>query len=467
MTASDLFELFSRRRAESDPDFRSEIDRLAQRGLRLIGWIEIGMTCVNTILWGAGIMPFPREAGPTAWSIASFLALGVVALLASRRASLLPYSRPMAIALGILTAFLMSTVDIAALRLHPYVGASLDLLTVLLVAVAVLPLTPLQVVVVGGAAIGYNAGATRLAVSWGWIANHDPMLTPILVLAALCVFLSGINYGRIHATWLAHRDAMQAAETLRTSELRTCFAENASTTLRLAAALSHEFNTPLGALKSSVDTITRIADRLPSLSGNQQSAAISTLTQLTGVAGQATERLQQVVRRMQRFSNLDKAEVREIDLRQLIEDVILLHAPADERKTRIDVNVQNLPKFEAAPQALSGVLPALLNREIAAAGPEGWVRIGASMDQLRLRVMLEHSGAPDESLDTTAFEPVFQVQDGRVGTSNWDLFSARQLILTHGGDISVDPSAKNRITVELPVVLTNVRQNAPFAGFSR
>ncbi len=40
---------------------------------------------------------------------------------------------------------------------------------------------------------------------------------------------------------------------------RTLIAENVASLGRLAAALSHEFNTPLGALKSAVDTLVRAA----------------------------------------------------------------------------------------------------------------------------------------------------------------------------------------------------------------
>src|SRR5262249_19701314 len=150
--------------------------------------------------------------------------------------------------------------------------------------------------------------------------------------------------------------------------------------------------------------ILRVAERLPSLPVEQQAASSRALSQLSTVVAEATGRLQQVIRRMQRFSNLDEAEVREIDLAQLLTDILELHAPVAERKVHVRMDVQNVPKFEAPPQALSGALPALLNRAITTAEPDGSVHISAALEQLRLRVVIEYTGNGD-AFDKSAFEP--------------------------------------------------------------
>ncbi|MCW5976446.1 MAG: HAMP domain-containing histidine kinase [Bryobacteraceae bacterium] len=447
----EFLELFTRRKAESDAEFRLEVDRLSQRGLRVIGWVEIGLTTVSVLLWLTGL-PLPHEAGPQPWAIASFLALGAASLAAARKASLAEHARAIAFLVGSLTAVVMSTANVLAARESAGYPAALDLLTVLLVAVAVLPVTPLQVTGLGLVALGYHAALMSLAIGWGWMPGFDVTLFPLGILAGLCVMLSGVNHTRIHATWLAHKQALEAAESMKQAAIRSCHAQSASTTLRLAAALSHELNTPLGALRSSVDTMVRLAERLPSMAANQQAGAARTLAQLQTVAEHAAARLHKVIQRMQRFTNLDRAEIREIDLRQLIDDVIELHAPADSRSVRIEVELASLPKFEAPPQALSGVLPTLLNRAIQSTGAAGAIRIGAKIDGRRLRLTVEHEGAGADGAPD--FDPAFQVREGRIGAANWDLFSARQIVLTHGGEISVERNGRCAFVVDLPVTLT-------------
>ena len=50
------------------------------------------------------------------------------------------------------------------------------------------------------------------------------------------------------------------------------------------------------------------------------------------------------------------------------------------------------------------------------------------------------------------FDPAFKVKEGRVSTGNWGLFSSRQIVREHGGDIEIDstPGKGTRLRVTLP-----------------
>ena len=45
------------------------------------------------------------------------------------------------------------------------------------------------------------------------------------------------------------------------------------------------------------------------------------------------------------------------------------------------------------------------------------------------------------------FEPTFTVKGGRVTTSNWGLFTSRNIILEHGGQIGIDSTEGKGTTV--------------------
>jgi two-component system OmpR family sensor kinase len=51
------------------------------------------------------------------------------------------------------------------------------------------------------------------------------------------------------------------------------------------------------------------------------------------------------------------------------------------------------------------------------------------------------------------FEPGFRTKGRRVGASNWGLFTARQIIREHGGEISAERAegGGTRVSVQLPL----------------
>jgi signal transduction histidine kinase len=53
----------------------------------------------------------------------------------------------------------------------------------------------------------------------------------------------------------------------------------------------------------------------------------------------------------------------------------------------------------------------------------------------------------------TIFDPGFRVAEGRVATGNWSMFSSRQIVREHGGEIRIASAEGQgtRVTVTLPV----------------
>ena len=84
--------------------------------------------------------------------------------------------------------------------------------------------------------------------------------------------------------------------------------DSAASMGRLAAALSHELNNPLGALKRSIDTIARLERERSEMTARKRAAAGEVKAKLWGTARSSVERIQGTVRRIQRFTNLDRAE---------------------------------------------------------------------------------------------------------------------------------------------------------------
>ena len=113
----------------------------------------------------------------------------------------------------------------------------------------------------------------------------------------------------------------------------------------LVAAIAHEINTPLGAIRSAADVATRGADRIveaiessetiEQLKSRRSVQATVAALRINGKAiASATERIGKLVESLKSFAQLDQAEFSEIDLKQSLEDTLCLLEP----KFRDEVN---------------------------------------------------------------------------------------------------------------------------------
>ena len=154
------------------------------------------------------------------------------------------------------------------------------------------------------------------------------------------------------------------------------------------------------------------------------------------------ERMEQVISRIQRFTNLDRAEVQEVDLNELLSDVVAL---AGEPSMEIQLATKELPLVRCQRQSLSASLASSLRYAIEAYRPsDGEGKIVVSTEALgeRIEIRIENSGdgmEPDEV--ARLFDPAFQIADGRISAGNWSLFTARQIVQGLGGE--------NRVLSEL------------------
>jgi len=242
------------------------------------------------------------------------------------------------------------------------------------------------------------------------------------------------------------------------TQRRVLMAENVESLGRLAAALSHEFNTPLGALKSAVDTLVRAAAKRGSAPPEEQRRLELVQEDLRRSLDASLERMEQVIARIQRFTNLDRAEVQTVDLNELLEDIVALADPPLE-STGIDVKLDwgRLPPFLCHRQSLTSAFSSLIRYAMEACrrnGDSGQVRISTRTMDDRVEVHIEDNG-PGTSREGLArlFDPGFQIAKGRIATGNWSLFTARQVIRDQGGEIRVSsvPGKGTSFVVSLPV----------------
>jgi signal transduction histidine kinase len=261
----------------------------------------------------------------------------------------------------------------------------------------------------------------------------------IFMLTCLSSALAAVVYEQRRSTYEWHKRTLETADELRKAEARNLLSENAASVGRLAAALSHELNSPIGALVSGVDTLLLLAARQPHSTPQEQQRLIVLQNELRKSIQQSTDRLREIVARMQRFSNLDMAEVQAANVNDLVTDVAALLEPRYDGKVEVQMDLQPVPPLVCRPQQLSAVFSNLMGNAIDATNGDGRVVVTSRSKDSAVEVSFADNGRglnPHEI--ETIFDPGFKVSHGRVGTGNWSMFSSRQIVREHGGDIRIE-----------------------------
>lgn len=246
---------------------------------------------------------------------------------------------------------------------------------------------------------------------------------------------------------------LRAADALRRAESKVLLAEYTASMGRFAAALSHELNSPIGALKSALETSAVIAEKKAVLPPERRNEVEEVEANLRRAAMESLERLHQIILRMQRFTNLDRSEILPVDLNSMLQDVVDILKPEITGSVAIETFFQPLPSILVRPQQMSAVFANLLRSAIESLSGDGNVRLKTRQTDSQVEVAIEDDGKgmPAEEL-ANIFDPTFKVKKGRVSTGNWSLFSARQIVREHGGEIDIESSAGKgtAVRVRLP-----------------
>jgi signal transduction histidine kinase len=175
--------------------------------------------------------------------------------------------------------------------------------------------------------------------------------------------------------------------------------------------------------------------------------------QLRRTAIESAERLHQIVLRMQRFTNLDRNELLPVDLNSLLQDVADMLKAGAKDQVVLELDFQPLPRLPVRPQQMSAVFLNLLQNAIDGLNGSGHVSLVTRQTHLEVEVIVQDDGKGMSAEElATIFDPAFKVRAGRVSTGNWSLFSSRQIIREHGGEIEIQssPGKGTRVCVTLP-----------------
>ncbi len=443
--------------AEQDEGFREEVFNQSHHGLRIIAALTAGGALVLMVGWW---LLYPHGKSTPARLLADLLIIGLggVGYGLSKWPAIYERSRLAALVLLQVTAacligasLYLSSVEPAA---EDFVASQMTL--TVLIAVVALPLRPLHTLLHCGGILGVYSSIV-------WMAAHSflPEARPrpeyylfMMVMAALAGVLSATLYAERRNLYFGQIKTLAAVGDLRRTQQQLVRSESAASMARLAAAISHELNTPVGALKSSVDTLLLLASRQATAAPEQMPRLVRLQADLRRSIQESATRLQEIAARVARFTNLDQAELQQIGLAETLTDVVDLLRSKVPAGVEIVREFADVPRLVGNPQQISAVFYDLVYNSLRAVGETGRVTLRLRLRSGMAEVEIEDTGRgiAREKL-ANIFEPGFQENSGRMSTGNWSMFTARQVIREHGGEIMIESEAGagTRVIVQLPL----------------
>lgn len=442
--------------AERDEGFRREIERISVLGLRVIGGVQIA---VSVFMLLARFLVSPESATlPLRFEQGGMIiGLGIIDLLASRIPAIGRWARLLAAVSGFLCAAILiwASLLISSRSTNPNDFIPGQITLVLLVAITTLPLRPMHTLTLGLAigidyVIAAKLAERQLMEGLGPDANY---LLFIIMLTGLCTGITAVVYNQRRSNYQVLQQTVEAGEALRQAQNRILLTESAASLSRLAAAVSHEMNTPLGALLSGVDTLLLLGAKQASSGPDEQPRLVRLQADVRKSMQQSALRLKELVARMQRFTYLDQAEVQPADVNELIRDVAALVAPELKSSTQLDLRLQPVSPVVCHPQQISIVFSSLISNALNALNGNGRIVVASRQNINEVEVDIEDNGRGISMEEReNIFDPGFRVSGGRIATGNWSMFNSRQIVREHGGDIRIASSEGKgtRVTVTLP-----------------
>jgi two-component system, sensor histidine kinase and response regulator len=225
---------------------------------------------------------------------------------------------------------------------------------------------------------------------------------------------------------------------------------------RLVAGVAHEVNTPLGAIRSSADTISRALDRSAQQVDASTAERLAKAGALLSLVSQGSERIGRIVEQLKRFVSLDEAERKIVDVRDSVQNAAYLVTASHAGEILVELDLDEAPcPVDCYPARIGDALLHLLQNAANAMSGKGAIQIEVTSTDGSITTTISDRGCGiSEDRLPTLFEPDFANKDGasRVGLG-MGLAIARRTIEEAGGQLQLQSKVNEgtRAIVQLPV----------------
>ncbi len=243
---------------------------------------------------------------------------------------------------------------------------------------------------------------------------------------------------------------------LKEAQVQLIQSEKMASVGRLIAGIAHEINTPIGALKSNCELLTKksipLTDKI--IDDAELKSFIDLYMQLNGINEEAVKRVSNLVKALKNFLHPDDAEYKQTDLHENLKSTLLLLQHEFKDRIKIIDDYSSLPAVNCFPDLLNQVFMNILLNASQSIDKSGEITIKTEYlketDKIRITISDTGKGIEQHNLQKI-FDPGFTTKGVGVGTG-LGLSISYRIIEKHKGRISVN-SQVNRGTsfiIEIP-----------------
>jgi signal transduction histidine kinase len=223
----------------------------------------------------------------------------------------------------------------------------------------------------------------------------------------------------------------------------------------MVAGIAHEINTPLGAVRSSVDTAESAIRRLAAAARDADPTADRTAKLAAEVlvsARQGLTRIDSLVDSLRDFACLDEAAVQETDLHKELQTVLSLIEQGLIGNVAVHKEFGAVPQITCRPRELNQVFMTLLVNAFEAMKGEGRLSIRTQQIGDSVQVVISDSGP---GIPSELAESIFDLRinpNGRRVGMGLGLPTSRRIVESHGGRLVLNSPAKGtEFVITLPI----------------
>ena len=163
-------------------------------------------------------------------------------------------------------------------------------------------------------------------------------------------------------------------------------------------------------------------------------------------------RVQHIVSSLKLFSELDKSEEEDIDLKETLEQVVSDVAPSQTRQVEISYDIELDSKVRVKPEQMRRVFSAIIDNAIRACVDKGSLRIKASRQNSVLTIDFQDTGCGMSSDQVSqVLDPFFTTREVGEGIG-LGLSVAHSIVEAHAGTLNVvsKEGRGTRVRIALP-----------------
>jgi len=224
----------------------------------------------------------------------------------------------------------------------------------------------------------------------------------------------------------------------------------------LVAGVAHEINTPMGAIHSNNDIMTRAVGKVRKLLEPAPDNEVRRLLDILGEVCRnneiATERIMKIVGSLKNFARLDEAERKKVDIHDGIESTLSLLRHQLRNRIRIVKSFGDIPEIECYPNELNQVFMNILVNAAQAIKHRGEITVKTWREGDRVKIAISDTGVgiPPENL-SKVFDPGFTTKGVGLGTG-LGLSICYKIIQDHRGTIAAESSKQGTtFTISIPL----------------